>query len=553
VADDLDSAEAGRRVGPHHRTIVVFVFLLVVAASATFGARTVVQSESHRLLRERTAEVQLVMSNSIADIPSELVPLGAALRATGGSASTFVAVAAATATTSTAHLTYAWLRPSAAGWQVVAAEGGGLRTGQLVSGTVASTVAQAATGSEMLSTGVLGSGSDRTIGYAIGPPTAPTGTVLYRQNALGQVAAPRQAGTEPFSELDVVIYASGRPTPAQVLVTTTPHLPLSGDHRYQPLAAGASHWLLGVQARGTLVGAAAANSTWFVGSGAVFLAILVAALVEVEARRREAAMALYQGERLVAETFQRKLLPVVPELPGLDVAARYVGGSAGQQIGGDWFDVFPIGAGQIGVVIGDVVGHDVSAATAMSQLRAALRAFAWLGDPPEVVIDRLDGMVDSFGVTELATLIYGVLDPPGSDGCRSLRLSNAGHPVPVAQDPDGTVRMIEGGSSVLLGTGADLPRTKATVSITPGTTLLFYTDGLVEVPGSMLDDGLRRLRAVVEGHHPEDGAAALCDEILHSDRERGHDDIAILAIRLLPKAGLSRLSTSRDVPVPSDK
>jgi hypothetical protein len=227
--------------------------------------------------------------------------------------------------------------------------------------------------------------------------------VLYRQSALGPVKAPREAGTAPFHELSVVLYDDSRPVPAQVVVTTTKDLPLAGRVRYSAFPVGASHWLLAVSSPQPLVGTVAAWAPWLALIVGIAASVLIAATLEQVVRRRDAAVALYRSEHRIAETLQHRLLPTLATVPGLDVASRYVAASDSQQVGGDWFDVFDLGRGRTAVVIGDVMGHDIEAAAAMAQVRAALRAYALENDEPAPVLERLAHLVDAFDVTALVT------------------------------------------------------------------------------------------------------------------------------------------------------
>jgi serine phosphatase RsbU (regulator of sigma subunit) len=186
-------------------------------------------------------------------------------------------------------------------------------------------------------------------------------------------------------------------------------------------------------------------------AGSLLAAILVALVIEVERRRRDTALALYVTEHQVAETLQRSLLPELPTVPGLGLSARYLAGTVERQVGGDWFDVFPIPGGQVGVVIGDVVGHDLIAAAAMSQVRATLRAYAWTGGEPGAVLDQVEQLVTTFAVTPLLTVFYGVLDPPDRSGNRRLRFSNAGHLPPFIRSTAGEVEALPNTFSVLMG------------------------------------------------------------------------------------------------------
>ena len=376
---------------------------------------------------------------------------------------------------------------------------------------------------------------DRLLGFALGPPAAPAGSVLYRESVLGPLKAPRQAGTAPFSELDVAIYATPTVQPAQVLASTTSDLPLRDGVRNQPLPAGDSDWLLSVQAKGPLVGSVATYASWVTLAGGLLGSLLIALVIEIAARRRDAALALYASEHQAAETLQRSLLPQLPTLPGLDLAARYLASGVGQQVGGDWFDVFPLGGGRVGLAVGDVIGHDLEAASAMAQIRSALRAYAIHGDSPMSVMTQLDHLVDTFNLTQLVTVVYGVLDPATPEGDRLLSYSNAGHLPPLLRHPDGRVDALSGGSSVVIGAPTTDPYTQAEQWIAPGSTLVLFTDGLVEAPGRSLDDALEQLSATIAQHGAAD-SDAVCERVLSAMPAGSlRDDVALLAISLTPK------------------
>jgi serine phosphatase RsbU (regulator of sigma subunit) len=349
------------------------------------------------------------------------------------------------------------------------------------------------------------------------------------------VKAPREASTAPFEELKVVLYDSSRPASAQVLVTTTKDLPLAGHVRYLAFPVGASHWLLAVSSAQPLVGTVAAWAPWIALIVGLAASALIAATLEQAVRRRDAAVALYRSEHRVAETLQHRLLPTLATVPGLDIASRYVAASDGQQVGGDWFDVFDLGDGRTAVVIGDVMGHDIEAAAAMAQLRAALRAYALENDEPSLVLERLAHLVDAFDVTGLVTVIYGVLGPANSDGARQFRWANAGHLLPLVKVVDGQVSELGDGRSGVIGAPATGPRSEGHAVLARGSSLVLYTDGLVERPGTTLTDSIGELRSSLQQVPSGTSADELCEAVLVARAlEQTRDDIAMVVIRLSP-------------------
>ena len=530
----MGQGDRSRRFPLRLTSVLALLVALGLTAGAVVATFAGVHDQSRRLLKERTAEINLVLTQAIQAIPTSLQQLGAVLEATRGDTDAFDTAAeqAATAASPT-PTTLAWLRPDpSGGFRVVAAAGsGGLAVGQVITGPRAETMQTASTTSVVVPTPVIG--ASRVLGFAMGPPSAPAGTVVYRESTLGPaVNPPRAASTQPFSELDVALYSTTTPQPKAVLTSTTRDLPLSGEVQRMILVVGQTKWLLEVKPRAPLVGRLTADAPWIVLGIGVAGTALLALVVETVARRRDAAVALYQVEHQVAESLQRSLLPRLPDLPGLELAARYLASGAGQQVGGDWFDAFPVAGGRCGLVVGDVIGHDVAAAGAMAQIRALLRGYAVDGDSPASVLTRLDRVVDELHLTQLVTVFYGLLDAPATDGSRRLLYSNAGHVPPVLRHPDGRVDSLAGGASVVMGApiASDYIEAEATLSV--GSTLTLFTDGLVEVPGDSLTDGLDRVAQTVAGlgdKTPDE----LCDDLLADVSLRTlRDDVALLVVRL---------------------
>jgi serine phosphatase RsbU (regulator of sigma subunit)/anti-sigma regulatory factor (Ser/Thr protein kinase) len=249
-------------------------------------------------------------------------------------------------------------------------------------------------------------------------------------------------------------------------------------------------------------------------------------------------------EHQIAETLQRTLLPDrMPEIPGLTVAARYVPATADLHVGGDWYDVIQLRGGLIGLVIGDVAGHGLQAAAAMTQLRMAVRAYAVRDPSPVAVMNGLHGLVRELPMAEMVTLLYVLYDPDTG----TVRFTNAGHPPALLIDNEGT-RYLDGGLAPPLGVLAQWDHAEATQQLRPGATLLLYTDGLVEKRGLSIQDGLDRLLAEASGVGQTD-LDALCDHLLSALSENGRvaDDIALVALQPLVLAG-----TPLSLDVPAD-
>jgi serine phosphatase RsbU (regulator of sigma subunit) len=523
-----------RRFAPLHRlpaaALVALLLLSVVVALVT---RAVESDQDNRLLVQRANEVNLVLGSSISSLESTLTGLGNVAR--DGNNALFMKEASGDVAASPKTLTFALLRPDDGSYVVTVEAGHGLAVGEIVPRPVAAVLAAAQKGGELVATPVLGSGAKRVLGIALGGPSVPAGMVVYRQSALGPVKAPKEAGTAPFDELNVVLYDASRSVPAQVVVTTTKDLPLAGRVHYLAFPVGASHWLLAVSSAQPLVGTVAAWAPWIALVVGLAASALIAAALEQVVRRRDAAVALYRSEHRVAETLQYRLLPTLANVPGLDIASRYVAASDSQQVGGDWFDVFDLGDGRTAVVIGDVMGHDIEAAAAMAQIRAALRAYALENDEPSLVLERLAHLVDAFDVTGLVTVIYGVLGPANSDGARQFRWANAGHLLPLVKVVDGQVSELGDGRSGVIGAPATGPRSEGHAVLARGSSLVLYTDGLVERPGTTLTDSIGELRSSLQQVPSGTSADELCEAVLVARAlEQTRDDIAMVVIRLSP-------------------
>jgi len=263
-------------------------------------------------------------------------------------------------------------------------------------------------------------------------------------------------------------------------------------------------------------------------------------LLQLAADRAALAIerARFYEQRRGVEALQRALLPDhLPAIPGIELAARYRPSAVGHSIGGDWYDVFRLGGGRIGLVIGDVMGHGVAAAALMAELRTALRAYALDGHPPAEVAERMNRLLAPRRPTTMTTLAYLVLDPE----TESVSAVSAGHVPPLVIDPDGSTRFLELAGDPPVGVSNATTYHEHHFAMPTGTSVVLVTDGAVEVRGEPLDRGLERLAALARR---EPGVERLATAI--GDGEvtsgRSNDDLAVLAVHLaeLPE----RLRTS---------
>jgi sigma-B regulation protein RsbU (phosphoserine phosphatase) len=278
-----------------------------------------------------------------------------------------------------------------------------------------------------------------------------------------------------------------------------------------PITAGRE--LVGVLHIGTL-------SPRDFGDDDVKLLELVAVRAAVAGRIRSAKL-----DQSAALALQRSLLPTrLPRVPGVELAARYVPGHA-TGVGGDWYDVFSLPTGWLGVVIGDVSGHGLASAVVMGRIRSALRAYALICDDPAEALTLLNRKVHTFEAGSLTTALYAMVSPARD----RVLVSSAGHLRPVLAAP--------GTPAALAGVPVDpplgvarppRPRRSTALPLPPGAVLLCYTDGLVERREEIIDNGLERLLTTVRA----DAAEVVCANVMaDAAAEMPTDDIAVLAVR----------------------
>jgi serine phosphatase RsbU (regulator of sigma subunit) len=237
---------------------------------------------------------------------------------------------------------------------------------------------------------------------------------------------------------------------------------------------------------------------------------------------------LHSETREAAVRLQRAVLPERLEpLAGWSLASYY-SPSGRTEVGGDFYDVLPLGD-KVALFVGDVMGRGVDAAAAMAQMRAAVRSYVAVDAEPAAVMTKLDTMFEMFDYAQLVTLIYVLADPSRD----TLTIVNAGHPPAVLLREDGTLEEVSGPVTAPFGVGP-VARTSFEVTMSPGDTLLLYTDGLIERREEDIDIGQKRLAAacpsIAEGDDLESRLAALVEEVRDHTRE---DDVAAVAARRL--------------------
>ncbi|MEV5953132.1 PAS domain S-box protein [Streptomyces sp. NPDC051987] len=260
-------------------------------------------------------------------------------------------------------------------------------------------------------------------------------------------------------------------------------------------------------------------------------------------KRAEAELtALYEQQRHIALTLQRSLMGTPPAIPGLATASRYRPATQGAGVGGDWFDLIPLGAGRVGVLIGDVMGRGLEAAAVMGQLRSAAHALAKTGMQPRQLMQALDTCVEDLDVPDqLVTCCYLTIAPDTG----TVTVCSAGHLPTLVATPGGTVDRLPAQVNAPLGVG-DILYEQSSTAVPPGATLILYTDGLVETPGSDIEVRIAELTSALGGFFTappslETAADRVLARLL--PEADSHDDDVTLLLAQLPAAPPAAVTT----------
>jgi PAS domain S-box-containing protein len=335
------------------------------------------------------------------------------------------------------------------------------------------------------------------------------------------------SGDHPFVEL----VQAGRPLLMQ-------H-PLRTDAEWARVASLA-HWERELGWRSTLLAPIRSGSTVIaalafvaVGDRPPFGDADVTFVGELAAR---ASVAVAQAQRFsdarqAALTLQQAMLTELPERTDVQIEARYQPAQDNLEVGGDWYDAFTLPGGDLGLVVGDVVGHDLQAATVMGQLRSMFRGVAMDdGVEPPAAVERLNELVHDLRITSFTTLVYARLRREPSGGA-TLTWCSAGHPPAMLIRPGRATRLLTDGAGMAIGVARGRQRAAGTTRLDPGDTLLLYTDGLVERRSQDLDEMTAWLQAVA-ADLADVPLPEFCDALLATAANSTGDDIAVLTVRL---------------------
>lgn len=510
-----------RRV--HVATVVVLAIILAISLTLTMLVISAINDGDNRVLNSQLRQVTSALDAAIPAIQQPLVAADSIAADAGPKAfRSFVASDVGRQGTQAPFRSISlWRRTSGAPRLV---EVVGQRPALLdVPGGV-TRVLGAMHASARLSVTGLFSSPDTGLGFAEALPGVRPGLIVYAESDLPKPTA-------QFRGLAFALYLGHSISPSHLMESSVA-LPRSGRRASAVVPFGTADVTIVTALVGRPSGVLPSELPWGIALVGVVLAALAAVTTERLVRRRELAesvatdrVAQYDAQRGIAETLQRSLLPEEdPTFPGVSIATQYVAGVEHLDVGGDWHDAIRVDDDRLFVTVGDVAGRGLKAATVMASLRHAIRAYAVQGDDPSSVLRKLDGLVDVERDECFATVVCAMVEVPQ----RRVTIASAGHLPPLLID-DGGARFVAIPVNPPVGVASTGPPASVTLSVTPQTTIVFYTDGLVERRDRTLDDGLEALRRAV----PVSGTpvARVLDEILESLLPEGsEDDVALLAL-----------------------
>lgn len=520
-----------RRPRAHRRprplTIVVAAGGLVLTGIFTWAASTANQNDDNRLLQLQTRQVASTLGMALPSVQSKLED-GLAVATLSGSRSTFRAFAMNQPTGTAKFVSESLWERTSSGATMLTYSGSKPRLVQ--DGLATRFFQRLPPTSELRVSDILGGSSPR-LGYAEQAPGS-TRFIVYAESAIPsgrKLAVPKSS---PFGALRYAIYLGKRPQPSN-LIAASVATPVTGQKAVASVPFGNTTITVVATPSTELTGTLSSSLPWIVLGVGLLLTIATAATVEYIGRRRREAEQLagyvnelYGEQRSIATTLQHALLPeALPEIPGMEIAARYVAGADGVEVGGDWYEVVPLGKGRFVFVVGDVSGRGLRAASVMASLRFASRGFALEEHPPSAIIDQLRKTLDFGTEVNFATVLCGLVHVPS----REVVLANAGHLPPILCH-NGSARIMDVHPVPPIGVRTSREAHSTVVTVPAGSTLLAYTDGLIERRREDIDSGIQRLEKSVVRN--TSSIELLLDKVITDlTGEAPSDDVALLGMR----------------------
>jgi serine phosphatase RsbU (regulator of sigma subunit) len=521
---------ASRSLGPPALTFVVGA---LVTLALTLVSLSQYHSNEQRLLRLRVNDAGALLTATLPTLQSTLASAAELADATGGSMAKFRRFVAPTVAGSPPEFRSVSLwRLGDLGHGPIAVAGAPSRLAAL---PARAAVFLTQTQSER-TLGVIGllNPADARIGFAY----VAGGYAVYAENKLPPLRRAPIQKRSAFTGLNDALYLGRGQNPQRLLTTNVAHLPLPGPTATVVVPFGDNAFTLVMSSRGTLAGSLPRNLPWIIAGLGLLLtmAATVMTMRLIQGRRAAEGLAerlevtasenrrLYAEQRTIAQTLQHALLPdVLPQGPHLEATGRYVAGEHGVDVGGDWYDVIELDERRLLLVVGDVSGRGLRAATTMASLRYAIRAYAVEGHAPSEILSKLNRLVSLEETGQLATVLCVLVD--AADGM--VTVTSAGHLPPLLIDEGGS-RYLESDLGLPVGVESDVDYPARRYPLPSSGTLVAFTDGLVERRGESIDTGLDRLRTAAG----DGDLRALVERLVTAvPGGRGEDDIAIVGVR----------------------
>ncbi len=496
--DAVERATSRRGHSPLFNVVVVVAIGVLITFGLSAGAYALHNSNENRLLRQRVREAAAVVTAAVPSLQTPLASAAVLAESTNGDAAEFRGLLGPIVKSGQLFNSVSlWSVQNPAAGPLVVVGG----QPELSSETPAQIRAlfRRAVGAATVTINNLLDRPDRRLGFALTVPSARARFLVYGEAPRPKERRARVDTDTAFADLGYALYLSPTEDSRFLLASSTGGALLHGRQASVPVAFGDEKLLVVMTPLKDLGGTLLARLWWILGVGGLILTFGAATLVERLTRRRIEAEGLalenarlYAEQRSVAQTLQHSLLAeAFPDIAGLEFAARYVAGVEGIDIGGDWYDVARLENGHILLVVGDISGRGLEAATMMASLRYATRAYAAEGHSPATILTRLSDLVNISRDEHFATVLCGLLDVSAG----RITMANAGHPEPLLVSAGGA-EFVSTEIGVPVGVEGRTAYTEVTFSFPRGSTLLLYTDGAIERRGEHLDVGLQRLREV---------------------------------------------------------
>jgi Stage II sporulation protein E (SpoIIE) len=509
------------------QSIVVAVVGLGLTGLLTWAAAMANQNDSNSVLQLQVRQVASTLSTALPSVESQLAD-ALTVATTTNSPSAFQTFVSGKIQPAGYFASVSLWQRTATGATLVVSEGA---EPQLVlDGGADAFFAHLRVSPQLQVTGILG-GSPPRIGYADAAANS-YGYIVYAESLLPAGRKITVPSSSPFGQLNYAVYLGHHETEAQLIGASVP-TPIQGMRATASVPFGDTTITVVGTPNGSLTGTLSSSLPWIVLAAGTVLSLGSAATVEYVARRRRAAermgkelTQLYAEQRTIAETLQQALLPqTLPEIEGMDVAARYLPGSRGMDIGGDWYDFVVLDKGRFVFIVGDVSGRGVAAAAVMGSLRFSSRGFALERHPPSEILTQLRKTLDLTADGHFATVLCGLVDVERHE----VTLANAGHLPPVLVSGDGA-EILAVPPAAPIGVATEDGARPVVVTVGAGSALVAFTDGLVERRDEDLDDSMRRLeRAAGQSSGTLD--QRLGSIVTDMTLDAPQDDVALIGFR----------------------